>query len=279
VAHPMDTLVTAQPELVREQPLLGICFTVPFFEEWMVAFRQGGMMPLWPCTLEVIALRATRFLSNASMDLCLPCVATDWATPLLPAIAGSCEVMWCAIIGCAVPGGSHIGGFGSNRVMLTHSFAYAEWTISIVCSVVHSSLPLMGMTIWTIRACPMHPSFAVWGDVNIAQVSVLSMIPLLLQLWAEPADVWTLLLFGLLTDEMSVLDGCGPYQQAAGLFCCSTSQVEAKSQRVKQDITSVQTVKLVGYRQLLPRMQGQQHRTCGYCKAFLTLDASPGTGL
>ena len=40
----------------------------------------------------------------------------------------------------------------------------------------------MGMTIWTIRACPMHLLLAVWGDVNIAQVSILGMVPLLLQL-------------------------------------------------------------------------------------------------
>ena len=122
-AHPMDTLVTAQPELVREQLLLGICFSVPFLEEWMIAFRQGGMTHLWPCALEIIALRTTRFLSSATMNMCQPFVATDWAMPLLPAIAGSCEVMWCAIIGCAVPGGSHIRGFGSQRVVLTYSLA------------------------------------------------------------------------------------------------------------------------------------------------------------
>ncbi len=162
-----------------------------------------------------------------------------------------CKVMWCAFIGCAIPAGSHIRGCGSNGVMLTHSFAYAEWTISIVCSVVNSSLPLMGMTIWTIRACPMHPSFGVWGDVNIAQVSILGMVPLLLQLWAEQADVWTLLLFGLLADEMSLLGSCVPYQQTAGLVCCSMSQIEVNSQWLKQDTASVQTVKLVTFRQLL----------------------------
>ena len=137
----------------------------------------------------------------------------------------------------------------------------------------------MEITIWTIRACPTHLLAAVCDDVNISQVSVPGMVPLLLQLWAELADVWTLLLFGLLTDEMSLLGSCSPYQQTAGLVCCSTSQVEAEGPWLKQDIALVQTVKLVRFRQLLPRMQGQQHRTCGYCKAFLTLDASPGTGL
>ena len=61
----MDTLVTAKPELVREQPFLGICFSVPFFEERMIARSQGAMTHLWPGTLEVIALSTTRFQSDA----------------------------------------------------------------------------------------------------------------------------------------------------------------------------------------------------------------------
>ena len=193
----MDTLVAAQSELVREPPLLSVCFIVPFFKEWMIAIRQGGMTHLWPCTPEVVALWATSFLSDAMINSCRPFVATDWAMPLLYEIAVSCEVMWCAIIGCVVPTGSHVRRCGSKRVMLTHSFAYAEWTAIILCSVAHLGLPLMGMTIWTIRACPMHLSPAVWSNADIAQVCIFGMVPLLLQLWAEQADVWALLLFGL----------------------------------------------------------------------------------
>ena len=81
----------------------------------------------------------------------------------------------------------------------------------------------MRMTIWTIRARPMHLPMAVWGDEYVAQVSICGMVPLLLQLWAKQADVWTLLLFGLLTDEMTLLGSCVPNQETAGLVCCSTS--------------------------------------------------------
>ena len=56
----------------------------------------------------------------------------------------------------------------------------------------------------------MHLSPAVWGDVDIAQVSVLGVVPLLLQLWAELADVWTLLLSGLRTEKL-MFGSCGPY--------------------------------------------------------------------
>ncbi len=191
-------------------------------------------------------------------------------------MAGSCEVMWCAFIGCAVPAGSHLRGFAGHRVMLTHFPASAEWAAIILCSACHLGLPLMRMTIWTLRACPAHLPMAVWGDEYVAQVSICGMVPLLLQFWAKQADVWTLLLFGVLTDELRLLCSCAPNQQTAGPVDCSTSQIERESQWLKQDVASV---KLVSFKQLLPRMQWQQHHPCGCCKAFLTIDASPGAGL
>ena len=82
----------------------------------------------------------------------------------------------------------------------------------------------MKMTIWTVRACPMHLLPAVWEDGDVAQVSVPGRVPLLLQLRAELADVWTLLLFGLLTEKM-MLGSRGPYRQTTGLACCSASHL------------------------------------------------------
>ena len=67
----------------------------------------------------------------------------------------------------------------------------------------------MRMTIWTIGACPMHLSPTVSKDADIAQMRVPGMVPLQLQLWAEPANVWTLLLSGLLTEKMN-FGSCGP---------------------------------------------------------------------
>ncbi len=75
----------------------------------------------------------------------------------------------------------------------------------------------MEMTIGTIRAYPMHLSAAVWGNVNIAQVCIFGMVPLLLQLWAEQADVWTLLLFGLPFELLALVSCCCQYQQTRQL--------------------------------------------------------------
>ncbi len=89
----------------------------------MIAFRQSGLTHSWPGTLKLIAFRATSVVCNMREDSCQPSVATDVAMPLLLVIAVSCEIMRRAVIGCAVPAGSHIGGFGSNRVVLTDSSA------------------------------------------------------------------------------------------------------------------------------------------------------------
>ena len=100
MAHPIYTLVTAQRELVGEHPFLGICYSVPVFKKRMIALSQSGMLYFWPCTLEVIALRATSFeLSSAMINSCQPSVAADWAMPLLLKVTVSCDIMWCAFIG------------------------------------------------------------------------------------------------------------------------------------------------------------------------------------
>ncbi len=76
MAHPMDTLVTAQPELVRKQPLLGICFSVPVLEERMIAFCQSGMTQTLQCMLTTLeAVRAATLQCNATADSCQPSVA------------------------------------------------------------------------------------------------------------------------------------------------------------------------------------------------------------
>lgn len=51
----------------------------------------------------------------------------------------------------------------------------------------------------------MHLSPAEWGDEHVSQVSILGMVPLLLQFGLEQADVWTLSLSVLLTDTLALL--------------------------------------------------------------------------
>ena len=52
----------------------------------------------------------------------------------------------------------------------------------------------MQVAIWTRATLPCHFLVAVWFDDYVAQVSISSMVPLLLQSWAEEAGVWPFLL-------------------------------------------------------------------------------------
>ncbi len=61
----------------------------------------------------------------------------------------------------------------------------------------------------------------MWGDEHVAQVSVLGMVPLLLQFGAEQADVWTLLLSALLTDTLALLSKSSLKKQTMRSPCSS----------------------------------------------------------
>ena len=48
----------------------------------------------------------------------------------------------------------------------------------------------MRMAVWALVASPPHLPVAVRPDKDVAKMSILGMIPLALQHWAEQADVW-----------------------------------------------------------------------------------------
>ena len=55
------------------------------------------------------------------------------------------------------------------------------------------------MAIWALITYPPDLSTVIWCYVNVAQMCIGSMVPLLLQIWIKAADVWAFLL------DMSVL--------------------------------------------------------------------------
>ena len=50
------------------------------------------------------------------------------------------------------------------------------------------------MAIRALVTAPPHLSVSVWLDEDLPKMSVLGMIPLALQHWADQADIWALLL-------------------------------------------------------------------------------------
>ena len=83
-----------------------------------------------------------------------------------------------------------------KRIVLTHSLVYAEGAGSANGSVCNARFPDMRMAVRALIATPpcLSCSVRLNEDVRSSKMSVLSMIPLELQHWAEQADVWALLL-------------------------------------------------------------------------------------
>ena len=78
--------------------------------------------------------------------------------------------------------------------MLTHPFACAEGTGPASGPGINAGFPGMGMAKWALITLPPHLPVAVRPDEDVAKMSILGMIPLALQNWAQQADVWTLVL-------------------------------------------------------------------------------------
>jgi len=55
--------------------------------------------------------------------------------------------------------------------------------------------PFMWESTWTLITHPPNPNVAVRLDNDVSQVKVLGMVPLLLDLWPEEADIWPTMLY------------------------------------------------------------------------------------
>ena len=101
-------------------------------------------------------------------------------------------VMSCAL----VPGTelcSNVRMLGGKRIVLTCSFVCTEGAGSAIGSVPNSCFPLMSMAMWALVTSPPHPLLGVRFDEDAAKMTILGMVPLQLQQWAEQADVRALL--------------------------------------------------------------------------------------
>ena len=62
----------------------------------------------------------------------------------------------------------------------------------------------MQITVWTVITYPLDLSGAAWCDDYVAQVSICSMIPLLLKCWVKKADIWVCLLCLLIFSRVAL---------------------------------------------------------------------------
>ena len=79
--------------------------------------------------------------------------------------------------------------------MLAHSAAAALRATPAIGSALNDCFPAVQVPIWALIAYPPDLPVAVWFDVNGAQVSIASMVPLLLKSRIKMADVWAFVLY------------------------------------------------------------------------------------
>ena len=105
-------------------------------------------------------------------------------------VAGSCEVVCCAIIQDWMPFCCSQGSLGRQRVVLAYSAPTAVRAAPASAPTSHFSMPPMRVTIRTLVADPPDSFYTVWSDNTAAKGGICRVVPLLLQDWVQQADIW-----------------------------------------------------------------------------------------
>ena len=124
-------------------------------------------------------------------------MATGITEPTNRLIALCHHTVRCAIIYFIVPLSCNQRSIRSQAVVLAHLAPNALGATSAIAPVANNRLPAVQVAIWALITYPAHLLAAVRLDVNGAQVSIGSMVPLLLKSWIKAADIRTFLLYSL----------------------------------------------------------------------------------
>ncbi len=196
-AQPEDLLVASQPDTIRKVPVLCIALVIPLCQQDRV-LCNGWVLDLLRSSCSFSALRAARFgFTDSGRDFGTPLMATGITVPMSWLIALCHHTVRCAIICLIVPLCRHQRSLGSQRVVLAHFAAAALRTTTASGSVIYRRFPSVQVAIWALITYPPHLLGVVRLDVNGAQVSIGSMVPLLLKSWIKAADIRTFLLYSL----------------------------------------------------------------------------------
>ena len=128
----------------------------------------------------------------------------------------------CTIIGLIVPLSCKQGSLSSQGVVLANLAAAALRAATAIAPVGNNCLPAVQVAIWALITYPPNFPATLGCDVNRAQVSIGSMVPLLLKSWIKAADTWAFLL------SMSMLTLIGVTAQLKMLMlrlACMAAQV------------------------------------------------------
>ena len=186
--HPMCRVSAADCVVMRQ---LGVSGCVPLVHKvWALAGK--GVVGAHSLTRAIRAARPFRSITDGCYPAVWMPIRTLVAGPVYRLAAADCIVMGqLGVPGC-VPLLDKVWALVGKAVMGAHSRTRAERAACAVCSVIYSCCPAVLMPIRTLVADPVDFASGLRLDEDVDEVSILFMVPLALQQWAEQADVWAL---------------------------------------------------------------------------------------
>ena len=138
-----------------------------------------------------------------------PSVPTEATPPGCLDVAACCHGLWCPFpVGLPVPLRCHLLVIVSQVIAGANCPASLVGTAGAIGAIVDARLPPVRLPSLAHAAGPPDLPVALGCDDPAAQVSVGSMVPLLLQVRSQPADVWARLLSTRACNKASVVLLC-----------------------------------------------------------------------
>ena len=194
-------ICSVQLFFVRKVPMVCIARVLPLCQEGS-HFSILALCIGWVCDLLLVLLCNVTACWTASLVLADPgircsasLVAADITKLTNRLIAVGHHAVKCSTICLIVPLRCQQGRLGGQGVVLAHFLAAALRAARAIAPVGNSCLPAVQVPIWTLITYPSNFPAIVGCDVDVIQVSIGSMVPLLLKSWIKAADIWAFLLY------------------------------------------------------------------------------------
>jgi hypothetical protein len=124
--------------------------------------------------------RTTAVILRTVRNLTLPLMAADRALPVSSeTTASKCLIRRLGIF-VLIPVSCLSWCLGSESVVLADFSPFTIWAFTASCAVIHTCLPDMRASCWTVVAGPLDFHAAVWLDLDATKQSVVVRVPLLL---------------------------------------------------------------------------------------------------
>ena len=194
---PVHLLSGAQSDPVWSPAKPHVGFPVPFSQQMRGAIADAGL----PC-LDAAGLMGTLGTSSP-LDWSAhysgsPAVATEATPPRCLDGGACCHSLWRTCpIGLPVPLHCHLWVVVGQIIAGARCFATLVGASGAQCAIAYSRLPLVRQSGLAQAAAPPGLSGALGRYDDAAQVGISLVVPLLLQVWSQPADIRASLLIRL----------------------------------------------------------------------------------